>query len=812
VQEGTVLVLLSGLRGTRAIRNLFTTLGFYLVGTDPVALDGRFPRPEPLKAYRGEVMKTNVTQRIRISPLFCFALLLFLAAPAIRAQAQEDVSNLPATDDNITADDTHDPPSRVARLSVLEGSVSLQPGGTGDWGTAVKNRPVTIGDKLWVDKDSRAELQAGQAAIHVGNMSAVSFLNLDQNIIQMRLAEGHVNFRVRELRQGETYEIDTPNLAFNVKEAGAFRIDVNENGDFTSVTVIRGAGEIASAGQVYPVKTGERFDVTGTEGNTKVVNAPAPEPDALDQWAQQRDLGEDNSTSGRYVNRDTVGYSDLDDYGTWREEPTYGHVWVPNEVGPDWAPYSNGYWSYVGPWGWTWVDYSPWGFAPYHYGRWNYFGSYWGWCPGPINAYPYYGPAFVGFLGGFGFGFGFGWGGGYGWFPLGWGEPFHPWYRCGSGYWRNVNIHNTYINNFNARNNGYRNFNYRYAHDPHAVTATSHNNFVNGHGINRGGQRFTEASLRGTHVMNGGVKASPTRSSYFGANNMHGRVATPPNNIQNRSVMARTAPAAGASHMPVRTMNNSALSAGRASSSIAGRSTSNGAQGQGMSANRMSQLSNNRPPFASQPGGSRSGAPSGNNSSRSGSSNRTWSAQGNRTDSGRAPQGFGNSNRPSNNTVGPRSGSTNRPPSAGSGSNAPQRNYGSRPPAAYNGGRSNNNAPSYNGNRGYSAPRSYNPPSNNGNRGYSAPRSYNPPSYNGNRGYSAPRSYNPPASRGYSAPSYSAPHSSGGGGGGTSRGGGSYGGGGSRGGGGGGGGSHSSGGGGSHGGGGGGGSSHSGHH
>src|ERR1700704_7059530 len=142
------------------------------------------------------------------------------------------------------ADEDKDPPTRVARLSYLDGTVSMQPGGEGEWGSAAKNRPVTIGDKIWVDKDSRAELQAGQAGIHVGSMTALSFLNLDANIIQMRLAEGSINFRERELREGDTYEVDTPNVAFTVREAGVFRIDVNETGDGTLVTVIRGEGEV----------------------------------------------------------------------------------------------------------------------------------------------------------------------------------------------------------------------------------------------------------------------------------------------------------------------------------------------------------------------------------------------------------------------------------------------------------------------------------------------------------------------------------------------------------------------------------------
>src|SRR5579883_466700 len=88
--------------------------------------------------------------------------------------------------------DENDPPSRVARISYLDGSVSFQPGGQGDWGAAVRNRPVTIGDKIWVDKDSRAALQAGAASIHLGSMNDLSVLNLDDTTTQMRGAEGSI--------------------------------------------------------------------------------------------------------------------------------------------------------------------------------------------------------------------------------------------------------------------------------------------------------------------------------------------------------------------------------------------------------------------------------------------------------------------------------------------------------------------------------------------------------------------------------------------------------------------------------------------
>jgi hypothetical protein len=682
-------------------------------------------------------------------------------------------------------DDNNDPPSRVARLSIVDGSVSMQPGGVGDWGAASRNRPVTIGDKLWVDNNARAELQAGQASIHLGGMTALSFLNLNEGITQMRLAEGKLNFRVRELREGENYEVDTPNLAFTVREAGAFRIDVNENGDYTGVTVIRGQGEIAAGGQTYSIKAGEHADISGLDNEVKYSLGAAPATDDVDQWAQQRDMKEENSASAKYVSRDTVGYSDLDDYGKWSQQPEVGSVWTPNDMPEDWAPYSNGNWAYVAPWGWTWNDYAPWGFAPFHYGRWGMYGGRWGWCPGPIYATPYYGPAYVGFLGGgfgFGAGFGFGFGGGYGWFPLGFGEPFCPWYRAGAGYWHNVNVHNTNIRNVNVINgHNVNNFNYQYARNTRAVTTAPHNTFVNGQAVNRGASHVTAASLRGAQVTNS-IHASPTRASFMGQTALRGHVATPSASIQNRSVVARTAPAASASHQPVRTMNSAGAS----------RNGNLGAAN-GM---RQNQTSANRPPSLNAQGA----RPNAGNTANS--SPRNWNAQGNTTDAGRAPNGFA-SNRAAGNAPVQRMNTANRPPWAGNG--------GPNGSPAYNGHgnsqpQNNNNrgysSQPYNGNRGYSAPqRAYNPPSP---RGYSAPRSYSSPNYSAPRSYgSAPRAYS-----GGGGGNYGGSHGGGysGGGGGSHGGGSSGGGGGSHGGG------FSSGGGGSHGSSGGGGGAHSGHH
>src|SRR6266436_7707555 len=107
-----------------------------------------------------------------------------------------------------------DPPGRVARLSDVEGSVSLQPAGVEEWAAATLNRPLTTGDKLWTDQSSRTELDIGAAAIRLGATTGFSFLNLDDNTAQMQVTAGTLIVRVRDL-QGQTYEVDTPNVALS---------------------------------------------------------------------------------------------------------------------------------------------------------------------------------------------------------------------------------------------------------------------------------------------------------------------------------------------------------------------------------------------------------------------------------------------------------------------------------------------------------------------------------------------------------------------------------------------------------------------
>ena len=147
-----------------------------------------------------------------------------------------------------------DPPGRVGRLSFVTGSVSFRPGDVDDWVAATVNYPLHDGDHLWTDNDARAEITVGSTAFRLAPQSGFGFLALDDRTAQVRLSQGSLNVRVRDLGEDESLEIDTPNGAVSLLRSGVYRLDVDTTGDTTSVTVRSGEGEVTAAGSAFPVR------------------------------------------------------------------------------------------------------------------------------------------------------------------------------------------------------------------------------------------------------------------------------------------------------------------------------------------------------------------------------------------------------------------------------------------------------------------------------------------------------------------------------------------------------------------------------
>ncbi len=333
-----------------------------------------------------------------------------------------------------------DPPARVGRVSFLSGPVSLYPSGATDWTAASLNYPLSTDDAIWSDTAARAEVHLGSSAMRIAAQSSLVFGEISDTVTQLRLDQGSIDVHVRYLNSNEVYEIDTPAGIVSIYDAGHYRIDVTPDGRRTTLTVRDGTAQVAVGDRDFPVPPGQSATMIGAN-RAPILGAPVPEDD-WERWADDRDHREDAAQSTRYVSRDMVGYEDLDDYGTWQVDATYGPLWTPRTMPAGWAPYRYGHWESVQPWGWTWIDDAPWGFAPFHYGRWAFVRGRWGWVPGEARVRPVYAPALVAFVGGsdWGASISFGGGGGVGWIPLGPGEPYIPAYRASPTYIRQINV------------------------------------------------------------------------------------------------------------------------------------------------------------------------------------------------------------------------------------------------------------------------------------------------------------------------------------------------------------------------------------
>ncbi|HWR52517.1 MAG TPA: DUF6600 domain-containing protein [Bryobacteraceae bacterium] len=408
------------------------------------------------------------------------------------------------------APEEEDGPGRgVARLSLINGDVSVRRGDSGDWIAAAANAPLVVEDHVLTGVNSRAEVQFDWAnLLRLAADTDVRLAELENRRYQAQVARGTVTMSV--LRDSDAdVSIDTPNVSVRPIKKGTYRVAVLEGGE-TEVTVRSGEVEIYTPRGVERLKSGRTMIVRGTQSDPEFQMLEARNRDEWDRWNEERDRRLERSKAYAYVSRDIYGAEELDDYGVWVDVAPYGRVWRPYYRDAGWAPYQHGRWVWVDWYGWTWVSYDPWGWAPYHYGRWFHDGpSGWCWYPGPVHGRHFWRPALVAFVGfnagpvNVGVGFGR-----IGWVPLAPYERYRPWYGRniyhgyrGGGHGDNVRI----VNNINITN-VYRNSRVR-----NGVSGMDYNDF------GRGGRAraFTNEEIRvqRASVVHGALPVAPGRES-----------------------------------------------------------------------------------------------------------------------------------------------------------------------------------------------------------------------------------------------------------------------------------------------------------
>ncbi len=363
--------------------------------------------------------------RATITLSAALALVLGGFAPAARAQ-----------------DPDVDPPGRVARLSAFDGQVWLYSPDGGEWVSAVRNQPLTSGDRVATDNGARAELQIGSTSVRLDSATELEVVRLDDEHTELALVEGSAIAQLRDLNGAGQLEVATDEGRFVTLRAGSYRFDRADGK--SNVTVYTGQARYEGPNSALAVNAGQRAEFWIDSGGVAQYSMLAPGSDEFTAWSSGRDRRVVGNVAERYVSPEMTGAGELDAYGRWEQDPDYGSVWIPTAVAVDWAPYSHGRWTWVRPWGWTWIDDAPWGFAPFHYGRWVYARNNWCWTPGVRVARPIYAPALVAWVGGPRGNVSITVGGGpaVGWFPLAPREVYVPSYRVSPRYARNLNITN----------------------------------------------------------------------------------------------------------------------------------------------------------------------------------------------------------------------------------------------------------------------------------------------------------------------------------------------------------------------------------
>jgi hypothetical protein len=334
-----------------------------------------------------------------------------------------------------------EPPGRVGRLAFTDGTVSFHDNEQSQWTPAAVNTPLSTGDSLWTEPNARSEISLAGTRIRMAGATQLDMLAVDDSQTRLQVDEGRIDVKTQAMDTSQPYQIITPRGTISLLQQGDYYVEAGSTEDPTQIGVRAGAAQIQGLnGQLLAVRPGEVGELTGDAATPQlrtIRSAPPPQPPA---WAD-RDRQVSYDQPPQYLTAGVTGYEDLNQYGTWVDDSSYGEVWIPRSVPAGWAPYRTGHWVYEQPWGWTWIDDQPWGFAPYHYGRWANREGRWMWLPPERNVRPVYAPALVAFVGGVELSAMLSRQSSapVGWFPLGPREAYVPPYTTNRDYYQRVN-------------------------------------------------------------------------------------------------------------------------------------------------------------------------------------------------------------------------------------------------------------------------------------------------------------------------------------------------------------------------------------
>jgi hypothetical protein len=293
------------------------------------------------------------------------------------------------------ADDA--PAHRAARLSFLQGEVTVDHLDNTAGDPAQINMPLAEGVRLTTGEDGQAEVEFEDGS--VVRLTPNSSLGL--NALSVDPAE---NFHTQlTVLHGLVYaELRASSKYFYIVDAGGelitpvanTTIRINLDEPPATVSVFDGTVQVEhpstpeADGYKKDVRAGE--SLTGDPSDSSQYSvSQSVEQDSWDEWNRARDQAAADAALNQTTARDSYagdqgyGWSDLDANGNWYHVPGQGQVWQPTIAeDSDFDPYGYGSWvAYPGA-GYVWASGYAWGWTPFHCGCWSYWNGFgWGWSP-----------------------------------------------------------------------------------------------------------------------------------------------------------------------------------------------------------------------------------------------------------------------------------------------------------------------------------------------------------------------------------------------------------------------------------------------
>ncbi len=309
-----------------------------------------------------------------------------------------------------------DTSARSARLSYLQGNVTVNRVDNTGSDPAQINMPLAQGVRVATGEDGQAEIEFEDGSLvrlaPNSSLELTALTSSGDGNLQTKLTLGN-GLAYAELRAASkfAYSVDAGRDVVSPVENATVRLDMDKPAP--AIAVLDGTVQVertaSAGGEGYRtnVHAGETLAGDASDADRYTLTHQIAE-NSWDKWNSDRDeaaaqeAANQTAVRDKYAGEDGYGWSDLDANGSWYDVPGEGEVWQPN-VAQDssFDPYGYGSWvSYPGA-GYVWASGYAWGWTPYRCGNWSYWGGFgWGWQPG-----------FGCGVGGWGFGNGYG--GGY---------------------------------------------------------------------------------------------------------------------------------------------------------------------------------------------------------------------------------------------------------------------------------------------------------------------------------------------------------------------------------------------------------------